>query len=91
MAVLDKNKLLPQGKKGGALARPKSSLVPSKSLSLVPSKSLSSDIAKVEPVQESPTLVIKTKVIKIEDLLKGTLALEKKEACLLYTSPSPRD
>ena len=72
MAVLDKNKLLPQGKKGGALARPKSSLVPS--------KSLSSNIAKVEPVQESPTLIIKTKLIKIEDLLKGTLALEKKEA-----------
>ena len=74
MAVLDKNKLLPQGKKGGAitLSRPK--------FSLVPSKSLGSDIAKVEPAQESPTLVIKTKLIKIEDLLKGTLALEKKEA-----------
>ena len=73
MAVLDKNKLLGKKENGGALVvRPKANLVPS--------KSLSSDIAKVEPVQESPTLVIKTKVIKIEDLLKGTLALEKKEA-----------
>ena len=62
MAVLDKNKLLGKKENGGALVvRPKANLVPS--------KSLSSDIAKVEPVQESPTLVIKTKVIKIEDLL----------------------
>ena len=73
MAVLDKNKLLGKKENGGALAvRPKANLVPS--------KSLGSDIVKVEPVQESPTLVIKTKLIKIEDLLKGTLALEKKQA-----------
>ena len=66
-------KFLPQGKKGGTLTvRPKATLAPVK-----PS---SSDITKVEGVEESPILVIKTKLIKIEDLLKGTLAAEKKAA-----------
>ena len=70
MAVLDKNKLL--GKKnGGALAvRPKTNIVPV--------KGKGSSIEKASP--ENPTLVIREKVIKIEDILKGTLAAEKKAA-----------
>jgi len=73
MAVLDKNKFLPQGGKGGSLAvRPKTNLVPI--------KKESSSLAKVGGKQEDPMLVIKTKVIKIEDLLKGTLAAEKRAA-----------
>ena len=73
MAVVDKSKFLPQGGKGGSLAvRPKTNLVPL--------KKQSSSLAKVGGKQEDPMLVIKTKVIKIEDLLKGTLAAEKKAA-----------
>ena len=63
MAVVDKNKFLPQGGKGGSLAiRPKTNLVPI--------KQQSSSLAKVGGKQEDPMLIIKTKVIKIEDLLK---------------------
>ena len=70
MAVLDKNKLLGK-KKGGALAvRPKTNIVPV--------KGKGSAIEKASP--ENPTLVIREKVIKIEDILKGTLAAEKKAA-----------
>ena len=70
MAISSK-KLL--GSKGGSLAvRPKTNLVPL--------KKQSSSLAKVGGKQEDPMLVIKTKVIKIEDLLKGTLAAEKKAA-----------
>ena len=70
MAISSK-KLL--GSKGGSLAvRPKTNLVPF--------KKQSSSLAKVGGKQEDPMLVIKTKVIKIEDLLKGTLAAEKKAA-----------
>ena len=73
MAVVDKSKFLPQGGKGGSLAvRPKTNLVPL--------KKQSSSLAKVGGKQEDPMLIIKTKVIKIEDLLKGTLAAEKKAA-----------
>ncbi len=58
-------------KKGGALAvRPKTNIVPV--------KGKGSSIEKVE--SENPTLVIRTKLIKIEDILKGTLAAEKKAA-----------
>ena len=68
MAISSK-KLL--GSKGGPLAvRPK--------INLVPFKSKGSSIIKVG--EEDPMLVIKTKVIKIEDILKGTLAAEKKAA-----------
>jgi hypothetical protein len=71
--AINTQKFLPQGKKGGTLTTiPKATLAPVK-----PS---SSDITKVEGVEESPILVIKTKVIKIEDILKGTLAVEKKAA-----------
>ena len=71
--AINTQKFLPQGKKGGTLTvLPKATLAPVK-----PS---SSDITKVEGVEESPILVIKTKLIKIEDLLKGTLAAEKKAA-----------
>ena len=71
--AINTQKFLPQGKKGGTLTvLPKATLAPVK-----PS---SSDITKVEGVEESPLLVIKTKVIKIEDILKGTLAAEKKAA-----------
>ena len=71
--AINTQKFLPQGKKGGKLTvLPKATLAPVK-----PS---SSDITKVEGVEESPLLVIKTKVIKIEDILKGTLAAEKKAA-----------
>lgn len=70
MAISSK-KLL--GSKGGSLAvRPKTNLVPI--------KKQSSSLAKVGGKEEDPMLVIKTKVIKIEDLLKGTLAAEKKAA-----------
>ena len=70
MAISSK-KLL--GSKGGSLAvRPKTNLVPL--------KKQSSSLAKVGGKQEDPMLVIKTKVIKIEDLLKGTLAAEKRAA-----------
>ncbi len=73
MAVVDKNKFLQQGKKGGTLTvRPKATLAPI--------KKQSSSLAKVGGKEEDPMLVIKTKVIKIEDLLKGTLAAEKKAA-----------
>ena len=58
-------------KKGGALAlRPKGNIVPV--------KDKGSSIEKVDP--ENPTLVIRTKLIRIEDILKGTLAAEKKAA-----------
>ena len=58
-------------KKGGALAlRPKGNIVPV--------KDKGSSIEKVDP--ENPTLVIRTKLIKIEDILKGTLAAEKNAA-----------
>ncbi len=71
--AINTQKFLPQGKKGGTLTvLPKATLAPVK-----PS---SSDITKVEGVEESPILVIKTKLIKIEDILKGTLAAEKKAA-----------
>ena len=67
------NKLLGKSEKGGELAvRPKSNLVPF--------KGKGSDITKIEKKEESPLLVIKTKVIKIEDILKGTLAAEKRAA-----------
>ena len=67
------NKLLGKNGKGGPLAvRPKANLVPS--------KDKGSDITKVEGVQESPLLVIRKKVVKIEDILQGTLAAEKKAA-----------
>ena len=70
MAISSK-KLL--GSKGGALAvRPKTNLVPS--------KSKGSSIAKIGKKDEDPMLVIKTKLIKIEDILKGTLAAEKRAA-----------
>ena len=70
MAISSK-KLL--GSKGGSLAvRPKTNLAPI--------KKQSSSLAKVGGKQEDPMLVIKIKVIKIEDLLKGTLAAEKKAA-----------
>ena len=70
MAISSK-KLL--GGKGGALAvRPKTNLVPS--------KSKGSSIAKIGKKDEDPMLVIKTKLIKIEDILKGTLAAEKRAA-----------
>ena len=71
--AINTQKFLPQGGKGGSLAvRPKTNLVPF--------KKQSSSLAKVGGKQEDPMLVIKTKVIKIEDLLKGTLAAEKKAA-----------
>ena len=70
MAISSK-KLL--GSKGGSLAvRPKTNLVPI--------KKQSSSLAKVGGKQEDPMLIIKTKVIKIEDILKGTLAAEKRAA-----------
>ena len=71
--AINTQKFLPQGKGGGSLAvRPKTSLAPI--------KKQSSSLAKVGGKQEDPMLIIKTKVIKIEDLLKGTLAAEKKAA-----------
>ncbi len=71
--AIKSQKFLPQGGNGGSLAvRPKTNLVPI--------KKQSSSLAKVGGKQEDPMLVIKTKVIKIEDLLKGTLAAEKKAA-----------
>ena len=70
MAISSK-KLL--GSKGGALAvRPKTNLVPF--------KSKGSSISKIGKKDEDPMLVIKTKLIKIEDILKGTLAAEKRAA-----------
>ena len=65
--ALDSQKLLPQGNRGGALAvsRPKVSLV---------RKENKKDI-KSEP---NTTLVIKTRVIEIEKILKGSVALDKK-------------
>ena len=65
--ALDSQKLLPQGNSGGALAvsRPKVSLV---------RKENKKDI-KSEP---NTILVIKTRVIEIEKILKGSVALDKK-------------
>ena len=65
--ALDSQKLLPQGNRGGALAvsRPKVSLV---------RKEDKKDI-KSEP---NTILVIKTRVIEIEKILKGSVALDKK-------------
>ena len=71
--AIKSQKFLPQGKKGGTLTvRPKATLAPI--------KKQSSFISKMGKKDEDPILVIKTKVIKIEDLLKGTLAAEKKAA-----------
>ena len=67
------NKFFGKKEKGGALATiPKAPLVSS--------KNKGSDITKVEATQESPLLVIRKKVVKIEDILQGTLAAEKKAA-----------
>ena len=71
MAVIDKNKLLgkKEEKRGGALAVvPKSPLVVSSGgeLSKIPEKP-----------QEDVVYTIRTKVIEIDKLLKGTLAAEK--------------
>ena len=70
MAVIDKNKLLgKKEEKGGALAVvPKSPLVVSsgRELSKIPEKP-----------QEDVVYTIRTKVIEIDKLLKGTLAAEK--------------
>ena len=70
MAVIDKNKLLGKNEeKGGALSVvPKSPLVvsPGGELSKIPEKP-----------QEDIVYTIRTKVIKIDNLLKGTLAAEK--------------
>ena len=67
MAVIDKNKFL--GKKGGALAVvPKSPLVVS-------------SVGKLDKIPEKPkedvVYTIRTRVIEIDKLLKGTLAAEK--------------
>ena len=71
--AINTQKFLPQGKGGGSLAvRPKTNLAPI--------KKQSSSLTKIDGKQEDPMLVIKTKVIKIEDILKGTLAAEKKAA-----------
>ena len=66
------NKFFGKKEKGGALATiPKAPLV----------SSPSGKLAEIsENSKESPTLVIKTKLIKIEDILKGTLAAEKRAA-----------
>ena len=66
------NKFFGKKEKGGALATiPKAPLV----------SSPSGKLAEIsEKPKENPLFVIKTKVIKIEDLLKGTLAAEKKAA-----------
>ena len=70
MAVIDKNKFLGNKEKGGALAvRPTTSLVES------PEKA----ITKTSPSEEGSLYTIKTKVIEIDKLLKGTLASEKVE------------
>ena len=69
MAVIDKNKLLGKNKKGGELAVvPKSPLVLSSGggLTKIPEKP-----------QEDVVYTIRTKVIEIDKLLKGTLAAEK--------------
>ena len=60
-------KLLPQGNRGGALAvsRPKVSLV---------KKEVKKDIASTPDTM----LVIKTRVVEIEKILKGSVALDKK-------------
>ena len=71
--AIKSQKFLPQGKVGGSLAvRPKANLVPI--------KKQSSSLANIGGKKEEPMLVIKTKVIKIEDILKGTLAAEKRAA-----------
>ena len=71
--AIKSQKFLPQGKRGGTLTvRPKATLAPI--------KKQSSSISKMGKKDEDPILVIKTKVIKVEDLLKGTLAAEKKAA-----------
>ena len=66
MAV-NSQKLLPQGNKGGAmtLARPKVSLV---------KKEVKKDITSAPDTM----LVIKTRVVEIEKILKGSVALDKK-------------
>ena len=60
-------KLLPQGNRGGALAvsRPKVSLV---------KKEVKKDITSAPDTM----LVIKTRVVEIEKILKGSVALDKK-------------
>ena len=70
MAVIDKNKLLGKKKeKGGSLAVvPKSPLV----------VSTGGELSKVpEKPKEDAVYTIRTKVIEIDKLLKGTLAEEK--------------
>ena len=68
MAVIDKNKFLGNKENGGALAvRPTTPLVES------PEKA----ITKTPPSEEGSLFTIKTKVVEIDKLLKGTLAFEK--------------
>ena len=69
MAVIDKDKLLGKNKKGGELAVvPKSPLVLSSGGGLTKTP---------EKPQEDVIYTIRTKVIEIDKLLKGTLAAEK--------------
>jgi hypothetical protein len=69
MAVIDKDKLLGKNKKGGELAVvPKSPLVLSSGGALTKTP---------EKPQEDVIYTIRTKVIEIDKLLKGTLAAEK--------------
>ena len=68
MAVIDKNKFLGKKERSGALAvRPTTSLVES------PEKALS----ETSQLEENSLYTIKSKVIEIDKLLKGTLAFEK--------------
>ena len=68
-------KLLPQGNRGGALAvsRPKVSLV-KKDIK----RDVKGDDKKDTKTEPDTLLVIKTRVVEIEKILKGSVALDKK-------------
>ena len=74
--AIDTQKFLPQGNKGGSItiSRPKFSLV----------KDLPKDLSPVEKKSDSKEgggsslVVIKTRVVEIEKILKGSVALDKK-------------
>ena len=71
---------------GGALAiRPRTPMVPSGPSGIIAAPSDTGGGGGDTSTVEGTIMVIQTKIIKVENLLKGS------NACLLYTSPSPRD
>ena len=78
---------------GQLMIRPSTSLVPSGPSGIIPAPATDTGGGGDTSTVEGTLMTIQTKVVKVENLLKGSNAVKEKmrEDCLLYTSPSPRD